>query len=103
PANYDAATSTVTDGVRVTTISGGQLAGLFGSLNAVASYRAQLDSFVNEMRTQINSLHQTGINLNGTTGIDFFAGTSGAADLDLSDEVKADPRNIAAGASGAPG
>jgi len=103
PSNYDAATSTVTDGVRVTTISGGRLAGLFGSLNAVASYRAQLDSFVNETRTQINTLHQTGINLNGTTGIDFFQGTNGAADLDLSGEVKADPRNIAAGASGAPG
>ncbi|RMG24384.1 MAG: flagellar hook-associated protein FlgK [Armatimonadetes bacterium] len=103
PSGYDPATGTVTDGTRVTQISGGRLSGLFGGLNALTSYRLQLDTFVNELRTQVNNLHVTGINLNNTTGIDFFSGTNGAADLDLSDDVKADAKNIAAGASGAPG
>jgi flagellar hook-associated protein 1 FlgK len=87
----------------VTQISGGRLSGLFGGINALDSYRTQLDTFVDELRSQVNSLHVTGINLNNTTGIDFFAGTNGASDLDLSADVKADPKNIAAGATGAPG
>jgi flagellar hook-associated protein 1 FlgK len=103
PSSYDPATGTVTDGTRVTQISGGRLSGLFGGINALDSYRTQLDTFVDELRSQVNSLHVTGINLNNTTGIDFFAGTNGASDLDLSADVKADPKNIAAGATGAPG
>lgn len=103
PTTYDASTFTLTDGNRTTVIRGGRLAGLMASVNAVTGYRNQLDTFVNEMRTAINDLHSTGTNLNGTTLIDFFAGTNGARDLELDPQILADVRNIAAGASGAPG
>lgn len=103
PSDYDAASSTIIDGTTTIQIRSGKLAGLFGSIVAVESYKDQLDALVNEVRTQTNALHSTGINLNGTTGIDFFAGTAGAGDLDLTQEVKDDLRNIAAGVSGEPG
>jgi flagellar hook-associated protein 1 FlgK len=103
PSQYDANSSTVTDGTKVIQIKGGRLAGEFGGIVALGNYQTQLDSLVNSVRTQINLLHETGINLNGTTGIDFFAGSVGAGDLDLSQEIKDDIRNIAAGTSGEPG
>jgi flagellar hook-associated protein 1 FlgK len=103
PTNYDPATSTLTDGTKSILIRGGKLAGLLNGINALTTYRSTLNTFVNELRTQVNTLHQTGINLNGTTLIDFFAGTNGAGDFDLTQEIRSDIRNIAAGTSGAPG
>ncbi len=101
--NYDAAASTVSNGTKDIVIQSGTLAGLMAGVTSANSYRTQLDTFVNELRTAINTLHATGTNLNGTTGIDFFAGTNGARDLELDPQVLADLRNISAGASGAPG
>lgn len=103
PTTYDAASSTLTDGSKTILIRGGRLAGLFGGIVAVSNYQAQLDTLVDEVRLQVNLLHATGVNLNGTTGIDFFSGSGGAGDLDLTDDIKDDLRNIAAGTSGEPG
>lgn len=103
PTNYNPATSTLTDGTRSILIRGGKLAGLLNGIQALTIYRNSLDIFVNELRTQVNVLHQTGVNLNGTTLIDFFAGTTGAGDFDLAQEIRSDLRNIAAGTTGAPG
>ncbi|MCW5945907.1 MAG: flagellar hook-associated protein FlgK [Fimbriimonadales bacterium] len=103
PTEYDAATSTIQLPNKDIQIKGGKLAGLMAGINSANNYRAQLDTFVNELRTAVNALHFTGTNLNGTTGIDFFVGTNGARDLEIDPQILADIRNIAAGASGAPG
>lgn len=103
PTTYDTATSTVTDGTKVTKINGGRLAGLFGGINAIDTYKSQLDALVNEVRTQINTLHATGTNPNGTTNINFFSGTLGAGDIALDPAILADINNIAASVSGLPG
>ncbi len=103
PDTWDAATGSVTGGSIDIPIKGGRLAGLLGGINAVDTYLGQVDTFVNEVRDQINALHETGVNLNGTTLIPFFTGSNGAVDLDLAQEIRDDLRNIAAGTSGAPG
>lgn len=103
PLTFDAATSTLTDGSKSILIRGGRLAGIFGSINANNMYSSRLDQLVDDVRTQVNTIHAAGTNLNGSTGIDFFAGSAGAGDLDLDPAVLADIRNIAAGASGESG
>lgn len=103
PANYDPATSTVTNGTKITKITGGKLAGLLNGINAVDTYKSQLDTMVNEVRTQINALHVTGINPNATTGINIFSGNAGAGDLAVDPAIQSDLNNIAAGVSGLPG
>ena len=104
--SFDAKTSTfVADGITYT-VKGGELAGLFQSFTAVNDQMAQLDTFANELRTQFNTVHETGIDQDGNTGVDFFndaAPQTGAIDFDLGAAVKASPRAIAAGTTGAPG
>lgn len=103
PSDFDAATSSLIDGSDSIEIRGGKLGGLLNGIRALEIYTTQLDTLVTELRNHVNTLHSTGVDLNGTTGIAFFQGANGAADFDLSDEIKADVRNIAAGTSGAPG
>lgn len=103
PTSFDAATSTVFNGTETVQIRGGRLAGSLGAINQLQGYRQQLDTLVNEIRNQINSLHQTGTNLNGTTNISIFSGTVGASDLDIDPAIVADLKNIAAGTSNRPG
>ncbi len=101
--NFDATNGTITIGSDAISIRGGRLSGLFGSISQVQSYKTQLDSLANEIRDQINTIHQTGINLNNTTGIDIFSGTNGASDFELDPAIVADLKNISAGTSGRPG
>jgi flagellar hook-associated protein 1 FlgK len=103
PLTFDAATSTITDGSKSILIRGGRLAGIFGAINANNMYSTRLDQLVDDVRTQVNTIHAAGINLNGNTGIGFFAGSAGAGDLDLDPAILADIRNIAAGVSGETG
>ncbi|HVL38294.1 MAG TPA: flagellar hook-associated protein FlgK, partial [Fimbriimonadaceae bacterium] len=109
PTTYDAATQTLTDANGTYEVRGGTLAGLFQSIVAVEDSMRQLDTLANTLRTEFNSVHITGTNLNGTSGIRFFNDStppnpqSGAIDFDLSAEVRADTSNIAAGVSGAAG
>jgi flagellar hook-associated protein 1 len=108
PRTYDAATQTITDGTFTYKVSEGKLSGLFQSVNTIESYQSQLDSLANNLRTQVNSIHQTGTNNQNppVTNINFFNDVatglpqSGAIDFDLSAEVKADPDAIAAGVTG---
>lgn len=103
PTSFDAANSTVYNSTETIQIRGGRLAGLLGGINQVQGYRQQLDNLANEVRSQINSLHQTGTNLNNTTGINIFSGTVGASDLDIDPAIIADLKNISSGTSGRPG
>jgi flagellar hook-associated protein 1 len=77
---------------------GGRLAGLLDSAATLQSLRADLDDVANDLRSLVNSRHQQGFALDGTTGHSFFSG-SGAADFDLA----AAPATVAASASGAAG
>lgn len=106
PTTFDPVNSTfVASGVTYT-VRSGQLAGLFQSMSAVNSQKGQLDALANELRTQFNTVHQTGIDQDGNTGNLFFNDAvpqSGAIDFDLSAVVKASPRAIVAGLTGEPG
>lgn len=55
------------------------------------------DDLAASIMTEINNVHETGYNMNGTTGISFFKAVDDdyAINMDISDEVKADVRNIA--------
>jgi len=103
PDDFDAATSSLLSGSETIEIRGGKLGGLLNGIRTVEIYSTQLDTLITELRNQVNTLHLSGVNLNGSTGIAFFKGTQGAADFDLADEIKTDVRNIAAGTSSAPG
>ncbi|MDI9635159.1 flagellar hook-associated protein FlgK [Kamptonema cortianum] len=108
PTSFDATAGTFTDGSITYNIRGGELAGLLGTLNEVNTQKTNLDSLANELRTQINTPHMTGTNALGNTNVRFFNDVltppqTGAIDFDLSVDVKADARAIAAGLSGDPG
>ena len=106
PSQYDAATSTVTDGTSSFSIRGGQLSGLFGVMDQTNNQKAQLDNLANTMRKQVNALHATGRNADGTTGVTIFNDSNpqrGAIDFNLSAAVKADPQKIMSSTTGKPG
>lgn len=103
PNTFDPATSSITDGTSSFNIRGGSLAGQFETIQAARTQQGQLDKLADALRDQVNSLHATGKNANGDTGVLFFNDGStakGAIDFNLSDAVKADTRNIMTGTSG---
>jgi len=90
----------ITDG-----ITGGSLKGLIGMRDEeVVSFMNDLDTLARVLIEKVNEIHETGYILNhdplitDPDGIPFFKELTGyyAKDIDLSDEVKADIRNIAA-------
>jgi flagellar hook-associated protein 1 FlgK len=108
PSNFDAATGTVSDGTITYHVRGGSLAGLLARSNVLGEQQAQLDTLANNLRSEINTLHRSGFNKLGATGVDFFNGGitppfGGAIDFDLSAAVKANPDAISAGTSNRPG
>ncbi|MBV6459614.1 MAG: hypothetical protein HONBIEJF_02764 [Fimbriimonadaceae bacterium] len=103
PSTFNAGTYSVTDGVNTYDVRSGTLYGLMSGLNAITSQQSQLDLLANTLKTEFNLLHTTGINPNGTTGIQFFADAAvqtGAIDFSLSAQVLADINNISSGTSG---
>ena len=102
PSDYDYIASTVTDGTNDYPIRSGTLAGLFQTLGMIDDQKAEIGALADELRTQFNTIHATGINADGDTGINFFkpTGIAGAADFSLSDEVIASLNAIAAGTTG---
>ena len=108
PPGYSAATSSITAGPNSYPVRGGKLAGQFALLNSIQTQKAQLDTLANNLRTQVNAVHQAGKNSLGQSGVQFFGDVtsgaqSGAIDFDLSTAVKADYNAIATGTSGKPG
>lgn len=106
PTAFDFATATVSDANGTYQVAGGQTAGLMGLMRQVTSYQGQLDTLANTIRTQFNSVHATGTNALGNTGVNFFNDAipqTGAINFDLDPAIAADPKAIAAGVSGAAG
>lgn len=108
PSGLSTSTYMTSDGTHQFPIRSGKLFGLMEASNKVTSYQTQLNDLANNLRSEINLLHQTGTNMNAATNVDFFAvnlanPNSGALDFDLSAPVKADVKNIAAGTTGAAG
>lgn len=106
PTSFDPTTMTVSDGTFNYPITGGQLAGTMQSLNSISGYMTSLDNLANNLRTEVNTLHQTGTNPEGGTNVDFFNDASpqtGAINFDLSAAVKGDPNQIVTSINGTAG
>ena len=84
------------------TIYGGEIKALTETRDVtVPAYKSELDVLAASIINEVNTLHATGIGLDGTTGWNFFSGT-GAADMAMSPDVS-DPRSLGASLSGEPG
>ncbi len=104
PSTIDPVGGTLTDGVITIPIRSGQLAGHLDSLSQINTQKQMLDQFADGLRSDLNGLHQTGINALGQTGIHLFDESStGAAGFRLSAAVQANADAIAAGVTGAAG
>ncbi|HEX2964354.1 MAG TPA: flagellar hook-associated protein FlgK [Syntrophorhabdaceae bacterium] len=80
------------------TIHGGSIKGLIDLRdNYVGGFMDDVNNLAESIMNQVNDIHNTGYNMNGTTGIDFFKNLTQnfAAGFDISDEIKSDARNIA--------
>lgn len=78
-------------------ISGGKLKGLLEVRDdIITDYLARLDTLAGTLRTDINTLHQGGFDLNGIAGEAFFIGTGTAADLEVNPNIIGTPDLIAA-------
>ena len=85
-------------------IKGGSLKSLIDIRDTqISGFMDSVNDLAQSLMTQVNDLHNTGYNANGTTGIDFFKNLTQdyAANMDVSDEVKTDVGNIAATSSAA--
>jgi flagellar hook-associated protein 1 len=83
----------ITDSIR-----GGTLKGLISLRDGqISDFMGSIDDLAQSIMTEVNSIHSTGYNLNGTTNINLFKNLTQnfAAAMDLSDEVKIDVMNIA--------
>ena len=83
---------------------GGSLRGtLIARDDRIPAYEQSLNGFVETLVAEVNSRHQAGFGMDGSTTLDFFDAASSAADLRLSADIVGQPGKIAASASGAPG
>ncbi len=78
-------------------LRGGEIAGLTQAQTALAGYQSQLDSVASAVITQVNSVHQSGAGLDGTTGLAFFTGTS-ASTIAVNPALASNPQKLAAAA-----
>lgn len=106
PMTVDAVQNTISDSNGTYDVRSGKLRALFESAQQIRTYQGNLDSLANEMRTQINSIHSTGVNPLGNTGVNFFNDSipqSGAIDFNLDPAVAADPQAIVSSVAGTAG
>ncbi len=83
----------ITDG-----IGGGTLKSLIDLRDTqFTSFIDDIDDLARSLMTEVNAIHATGYNPGGTTGVNFFENLTRdyAANLDISDEIKADVNYIA--------
>ena len=99
PTQYNAATSSLTDGTTSYNISSGQLAGLFNSSNQISGYESSLNTLANTLTSQVNSIYSTASDSSGNTGQTFFTGTN-ASNFALSSTVANNPGSVLTGTSG---
>jgi flagellar hook-associated protein 1 FlgK len=85
-------------------ITGGKLGGYLEIRDDVIPiYQAKLDELAAAIMEQVNTLHTSGYDINGESGVTFFTGTS-AVDMAVNPDILDDPGKIAAAATadGAP-
>jgi flagellar hook-associated protein 1 FlgK len=99
PTNYDAATSSLSDGSNSYNISSGQLAGLFDSANKISGYQSSLDTLATTVSTQVNAVYSTATDSSGNTGESFFTGTN-ASNFALSSNVSNASSPVLTGTTG---
>lgn len=94
---------TVTGGTPLT-LTGGQMQGTIDARDgALATLQTSLDTLASQLITQVNAVHSAGFSLTGTTGANFFTGTS-AATMGVNAALAGDPSLVqAAGVAGASG
>jgi len=105
PTTYDAATSTVSKDGLTWPITGGKLKGLFENVTQLNSFKGTMDTFANQLRNLVNTIHEGGIS-NGATGRNFFNDSSpqtGARDFDLDPGILTNASLIATGTTSAKG
>ncbi|MCL4304973.1 flagellar hook-associated protein FlgK [bacterium] len=86
--------------------TGGEMGALYEQRDVeLPRILAQLDQFARDFSAAVNTVHMSGWGLNGSHGIEFFVpGVTGAADLQISAAILADPSRIAAsGSANSPG
>jgi len=109
PMTYNTATNQISDSTGTYDVGSGSLRGLFESAEQIKTYQGNLDTLANTLRTTVNSIHMTGTNSLGNTGVKFFndvtppATQTGAIDFALDPAVAANPQAIATSATGAAG
>ncbi|MEQ1820916.1 MAG: flagellar hook-associated protein FlgK [Fimbriimonadaceae bacterium] len=106
PRTYDPVTQELSSGTTRSTVGGGRLLGLMQSLNKAGTYKTSLDDLTNNLRTQINTIHQSGQTKSGATNVNFFNDANpqtGAINFALSDEVIASVDNIVVNNTGKAG
>jgi flagellar hook-associated protein 1 len=97
---WSGSSSTSTD--ITSSIRGGALKALIDLRdNQMGGFMDTINSLAQSVMTEVNHSHHAGYNANGTTNIDFFKNATAdfAANFDISDEIKADPNNVAATSS----
>lgn len=105
----DGVVGLVSHDVRVTAeVTGGEIGGLLHVRDGLLpDYLRRLDDIAYAVAGQVNGLHSAGFNLDGQTGVMFFAPLAGAAGaaarLEVDPGLASNPRAVAAGASPAAG
>ena len=81
---------------------GGQLGALIQTRDqTIPQYQASIDALAKTLVEAVNSQHEQGYDLNGTTGNDFFdASKTSATTIDLAANIKSNVNSIAAAAGG---
>jgi flagellar hook-associated protein 1 len=99
----------VSAGTTVTSeVTGGSIGGLIQARDVlIPAYQDQLDTLAYTIATEVNAVHQSGYDMNGATGNNFFtplASPAGAArTISVSAGILADPKTIAAGGTATAG
>jgi flagellar hook-associated protein 1 FlgK len=84
-------------------ITGGEIgAAVSLSEQKIPAYLDALNGIAKGLADRVNELHRSGKGLDGSTGNDFFSGST-AADLKVSSDLLDQPSRLAASTSGAPG
>jgi len=82
-------------------LTGGELRGYLDAQAEVRAFAADLDGLANAFLTEVNTLHQNGLDKNGASGVALFTGAN-ARDLTINPIVAADPDRVAAASNTLP-
>ncbi len=108
-SGYSATNQTVSDGTNNYTVTSGKLLGLLQSASSIQNMQANLNTLANNVKTEVNTIHETGTNSLGQTNIQFFNDVptgqpqTGASNFSVNAAIVTNPDVIASGVSGNPG